>query len=158
MKKLIILFAFIFIAIAINAQDKTITPNSLRWKAEYETSFDNNRFNFDSGDTISNNDQLYSIEVDLLYPYPVKFESNFTLDSVSGDPNVALYIQERMFGTDSWTDLDTITWAGTSTDTTIKYTYTTSVLYAKFIRFYFDATATAQKSILTLGELEIFNK
>lgn len=157
MKKILIITILLFCVFALNAQDKTLTPNFFRAAGDYYTSFTNNDYNFGEGDTIITSNS-YDLRINLPYSYPVKLETKFVIDSVSGDPTMDVFFQERMFTSDTWTPIDTISWAGTSTDTTIIFTYTTNALYAKQVRYYFVPDATTQKSILTEGRTEIFDK
>lgn len=60
----------------------------------------------------------------------VYFTSRLKLDSLSGSVAVPVILQAREFTSDAWTDLDTITFNGTQSDTTMAfYNRTTKTIY-----------------------------
>lgn len=75
----------------------------------------------------------------------VYFTSRLKLDSLSGSVAIPVIIQAREFTTDTWTNLDTITFNGTQKDTTMSfYNRTTKTIY-NYYNFKISRTAGKAK-------------
>jgi hypothetical protein len=80
------------------------------------------------------------------------------MDSISGDPQVAVSIQGKVFTGDSWTNISTITWMGTSSDTSFLLNEISTAKYYRYWRVYFVATGTTQKATITKCDWRIWDK
>jgi hypothetical protein len=105
-------------------------------------------FNFSAGDTISNNDTTYYVDVIANKAEPLKYDILVDIDTVSGTNTVAIVLKGKVMASDSWTDITTVNWAGTA-DTVFTFSEHSTAKYYRYWRVYFDATTTAQKSQIT---------
>ena len=148
MRNVIIILA-LFLSIAIHAQDKSITL------APGLTLVD---FDFVAADTITNNDQLYYIDVAVNKDNPLTQDCYISLDSVSGSPQIAVILQGKKFEGNDYTNIGSATtWYGSSSDTTFVLSNASANRY-RYIRIKFDATATAQKSLIDDVRLKVWNE
>jgi len=155
MKKLItllFLFALTIVGATAYGQDKTLVFN------ENQTY---TKVTFAAADTISKNDNLYSL---VFYPsqhYPLTQDVLIKITKVSGTPRIAVKLQaKKMDGTLSWTDISTVTWYGgvvSGSDTTFTISNATANRY-RIYRVYFDANLTAQKSLLKSLEFKVYRE
>ena len=110
-----------------------------------------------AADTVSSADSTwtYSFGVNhVLDAY--KIAGRIKLDSISGTPTTTVTLEGKHFYDDAWTVLATETWAGTTSDTTLNFDYTTAKAY-RFIRFHHDCTATtAQKYKINEQEIQLY--
>lgn len=102
-------------------------------------------FNLDASDTINANHTSYELQVKAGQNYPTTQDLRIVIDSVDA-PNVDVALIASKFG-DTYEGVgDTVTWAGTTGDTTIVISNTTENRYrfyrAKFTRNSGDALIT----------------
>jgi hypothetical protein len=82
---------------------------------------------------------------------PVKYNFKITLDSISGTKQVTpVVLKAKIWPSDSWTAIDTITWS-TGVDTTILFTQTTTAQYYRYWRV--DITTALKAFIIQVDEL-----
>jgi hypothetical protein len=135
-KVMILLFGIALImSFSVNAQDQSKT---LKSKAYYY------EFPFTSSDYIEASDTYY-VQVTSRKVEPLKYSIKVEMDSISGAPQVAASIQGKVFTGDSWTNISTITWMGTASDTSFILGEISTAKYYRYWRVYFVATGTAQK-------------
>jgi len=106
-----------------------------------------------TADSVSNNDSTWT------YVYGVKnvidaikATAIMKLDSVSGTPNTSITLQGKSFWDSDWTTVETETWAGSSSDTTLVFDYSTAKPY-RFWRFNHDAVADSTQKY-TIDEIQ----
>lgn len=149
MKNIIILCTFLLIATVGLSQNRSVQFKPTEYFNEYSGA---------ASDTISNNDSLFSIEYQLNKAEPVKYNVAVKLTKVSGTPRVVAKLQGKVFSADTYSDITTVTWYGTSSDTTIKYTQNSTAQYYRYFKLYFDANTTAQKSKVTTATVKLWDK
>lgn len=149
MKILIFIFGILFsLILSIEAQDKVYYMGSSTYQ----------KATFTSADTISSNDTLFIVEIDAGENQKTTQNFKTVLDSVSGTPTVDITLQGRVFDGDTWNTIgSSVSWTGTSGDTTIYITNTTANRYRQY-RWLYDATTDAQKSTITSGELKLWRE
>lgn len=148
MRSILIILA-LFLSVVIHAQDKSITL------APAQTHVD---FDFDEGDTITANDQIYYVDVAVNKNNPLTQDAYISLDSVSGSPQIAVILQGKKFADEDYSNIGSATtWHGSSSDTTFILSNATANRY-RYIRIKFDATATAQMSLINDVQLKIWNE
>ncbi len=134
MKKIV----FIFLCLAFNAQSQKVLL-----KGEYQY-----RHKGQPGDTISNNDTLWSHSV---YPNKSYFTScniRVAIDSVSGNPSMDIILQAKIYKNNSYVNINSVTWYGTSSDTVIEFNKTEFINKYRYFNILVDANTTIQKSII----------
>ena len=87
---------------------------------------------------------------------PVKYDTKAVLDSLNGTPDFDVYLQYKVFGTDTWANIDTVYWNGTSSDTTIRFTQTTTAQYYSQLRWYIEGQASTGAGKLSEIDLKIY--
>ena len=127
MKKIILIISLIFGVFVLNAQVKT----------------DAVKLNGGVGDTIIASATKYSTVVNVNSSYATTYDWTVRMDSVSGAPNVTV---TRQWSNDqsNWVDIDTVTWAGTSSDTS--WSYAAQTQKGQYNRLKYVGSATTQKS------------
>lgn len=127
MKKIILIISLIFGVFVLNAQVKT----------------DAVKLNGGVGDTIIASATKYSTVVNVNSSYATTYDWTVRMDSVSGAPNVTV---TRQWSNDQidWFPIDTVTWAGTSSDTS--WSYATQTQKGQYNRLKYVGSATTQKS------------
>ena len=151
MKKVMILLfgiALMLTSFSINAQDQSKTLKSTAYYYE---------FPFTSSDYVEASDTYY-VQVTSRKVEPLKYDIKVGMDSISGDPQVAVSIQGKVFTGDSWTNISTTTWMGTSSDTSFILTETSTAKYYRYWRVYFVATGTTQKATITKVDWRFYDK
>lgn len=123
MKKLMIVFSLIFAVAAIQAQDVSFSLSENGTNIYYAGV---------AGDTILNTD-TWTYSVDLASKPAVQLYSlQMKMDSLDGTPEHTINTYGTFDGT-TLVVLDTVSWKGTSADTTFQiYDASTGVLYRKF--------------------------
>ncbi|HRY33404.1 MAG TPA: hypothetical protein P5531_10600 [Bacteroidales bacterium] len=150
MKKFILSVTLLFLVVLSGfAQDKICSLKSDQYYQD---------ITFSTRDTITDNDTLYTVDYDLNKAMPVKYNVAVKLTKVSGAPLVVASLQGKVFSTDTWTNITSVTWHGSSSDTTIKYTQNSTAQYYRFLRLQFDANTTAQKSRLTYSKFKLWDR
>lgn len=140
MKRLLFLIGIIALfAFNVQAQDETVSRSGTNFNVA-----------LDAGDTISDNSttlykvigigakqavQLYSIQV--------------TLDSISGTPTEAIVLAGSMDNV-NYTNIDTVSWTGTSSDTTFYYTDISTGVAWPYMRVYITESGTAKAQLTYL--------
>lgn len=110
MKNLIILIVFILSVYSLNAQSLSYTKT-------------HHYYNGTTADQTTATDSTLSYSVfkltdGILYP-----TIDLKLDSVSGAAaSVTVYLNKKMFETDSYTPVDTVTWSASTSDTVVRFT------------------------------------
>lgn len=116
MKKFIAMLVMAFtIGLIVNAQEtvnKTFSKQRSLIEVEYSAT-----------DTLSvYGDSVLLFTVQVQKDYPVFYDVQIELDSISGTPDFDVDLKGRVFDNDTWADLETdVTWDGTSSDTTILF-------------------------------------
>ena len=165
MRKLVILFASILIAVIGYGQNTALDVKSLENNFDVNFKVNNNRaadnfvyswfYGNESTDTIDASDTWnrdYSIRN--LYD-ALKHECRVELDSISGTPTVTVTLEGKYSYNDGYTSIATATWSGTSADTTIILQGSTAKPY-RFINFKAVADATAQKVQIERVEVGVY--
>lgn len=159
MKKLALLFLLFAFAFISYGQNTALDVKSL--KGNFNTTFDikkNVTYRYYYGvaaDTITEVDSLwnYDFAVENLLDN-LNHEFRIKLDSVSGAPEVLVTLQGKWSYNDAYTDIGSATWTGTTSDTTIAISNTTSQGY-RFLNISLDGTDTAQESKVNYLELGV---
>lgn len=138
MKKALFILALLGLMLGINAQDATVDRNGTNFKVY-----------LDSGDTILNTNvlskiigvggkqsvQLYSIQV--------------TMDSISGTPAHTIVLAGSMDNS-FYVDIDTVSWGGTSSDTTFHFTDISTGVGWPYMRVKVTGSSTSKSQITEL--------
>jgi hypothetical protein len=148
-KVMILLFGIALImSFSVNAQDHSKTLKSSAYYYE---------FSFTSSDYVEASDTYY-VQVTSRKLEPLKYSIKVEMDSISGDPQVAVSIQGKVFTGDSWTNISTTTWMGTASDTSFILSEISTAKYYRYWRVYFVATGTAQKATITKCDWRFWDK
>ena len=141
MKNLLIILSLLLsmflISASAQAQDKVLQKG---------TSFET--YTGVDADTLSA-DETWSYSV-LSYSDYGKFHNvKVNLDSISGTPTCDIKLQGKVFSDDSWTDIETVSWAGTTSDTTFTFSEASTAKYYRYYKVLIDTDATEQS--LSIG-------
>jgi hypothetical protein len=112
MKKLFILLILATISIMSYSQDKSKTLGLQDYVYEYTLG---------ASDTVSNNDTLWSAELLTNKIAPLLYNIKVKLTKVSGTPKSTVYLQGKLFSDDTWVNITSLTYGGTTADTTINW-------------------------------------
>jgi hypothetical protein len=85
-----------------------------------------------ASDTVSNNDTLWSAELLTNKIAPLLYNIKVKLTKVSGTPKSTVYLQGKLFSDDTWVNITSLTYGGTTADTTIVISNTTANRYRYF--------------------------
>ena len=159
MKKLALVLGLLVFAVISYGQNTALDVSSV--KRHFNTTIDINKnltykyYYGSAADTVSNADSLWNYDIAVLNLYDaLDSELRVSLDSVSGSPQVTVTLQGKWSYVDSYTDISSATWYGTSSDTTISISNATNKNY-RFYNILLDGTATAQKSKVSLIEFGV---
>jgi hypothetical protein len=150
MKKLIVIVSLLVFAMLSYSQDITVTGLKASVDAFIDVSGSTNesyiyKYPSESADTLIES-ETWNFDIGILKDYStdLKYEARVALDSISGTPSLNIILQGKYSWNDSYTSLDTVAWAGTSSDTTAVFTYSTAKNY-RFVNIAIVADATDQK-------------
>ena len=105
-------------------------------------------------DTVSSNanDSLWYMQYFLSnYNYPVKVNVKLHVHELAGTGNCAVSLQGKQFNGDGWTNITTVNYAGSGSDTTITITDGTARQYQYYRVFLDKVYATAGRvGVMTL--------
>lgn len=80
-------------------------------------------YNGTTADRTTSTDSVLEYSVHKLTDTRIYPTINLKLDSISGTAsNVTVLLQKKQYATDSYSNVDTVTWAGSTSDTVIKFT------------------------------------
>jgi len=135
MKKLIFLLSIITVifSLNVNAQDYKINKNTTYFEYSGE----------DSDTVIA--DGTWGLWLANQKDFSMLHAVKVSLDSVSGTPTCDVKLQGKVFDDDSWTDITTVEWTGTTSDTTFTISETSTAKFYRHYRVYIDTDATEQK-------------
>lgn len=143
MKKYISTLLLVIGMIAI-AQDKAASLNTNLITGQPQSMLD---WVFTSADTVSTVNTPFDIQLLIGGDYPRQYDFKIKLDSISS-PVASVILQGKLWSDDTYVGIDTVSWAGTSSDTTIKFIGHTDVYYR-----YFNT-----KVVVSSGKLQITDK
>ena len=140
MKRLILLFGiFAALSTTVMAQDATVSRGG--------TNFN---ITLDAGDTISDNSTTLSKVIGVGSKLAVQLYSIMvTVDSISGTPTEAWVLAGSMDGI-YYTDIDTVSWTGTASDTTFIYTDISTGVAWPYLRVKGTESGTAKAQLTKL--------
>lgn len=88
---------------------------------------------------------------------PLFYNVRIDMDSVSGTPNYTFDLKGKVFESDAWTDLeDDITWTGTSSDTTIKFTQNTTSEFMRIFQIQVNGLAGTGAADIDRVQFKVF--
>lgn len=149
MKKIAILLFAIFAFSFAQAQDKAVTLNNTIYYYAYSGL---------AADTISNNDSIWEAQVLVNKAEPVKYSMTMKLDSVSGTIGAYIFLQGKVFDTDTYTAIDTVTWSGTSSDTTFTFSQVTTAKYYRYFKIKVDSRTGTEKMKINYIKFKFWDK
>lgn len=136
MKKFIAIISALVLFVSLSAQDLSLTPT----QREGTLSAANGKLS--AADTISSNGtNSWVVQIESAWPF--YYELAVDADSVAA-PSVTFILQESINNV-VYTNVDTVTWAGSADDTTFSFTQKTTSRKAKYVRLHGTDTG---KSIL----------
>ena len=140
MKRLILLFAVLLaLTLGVQAQDATVSSNGTNFNII-----------LDAGDTISDNSTTLSKVIGVGSKRSVQLYSiQVSLDSISGTPTEAWVVAGSMDNV-NYTDIDTVSWTGTSSDTTFVITDVSTGVAWSYIRVKGTESGTAKAQLTKL--------
>ena len=140
MKKILfILIGIIAFAFMAQAQDAYVPRSG--------TNFN---INLDAGDTISDNSTTLSKTIGVGAKHAVQLYSiQVSLDSISGTPTEAWVLAGSMDNS-NWTNIDTVSWAGSTSDTTFYYTDISTGVLWPYMRVLGTESGTAKAQLTKL--------
>ena len=153
MKNLLIILLSCFF-LGILAQDKNYSIPVNKVSGEAYTWY---TISFPATDTVSSTDTLFQVRIFTNQDYAYYYNIKHTLDSVSGNPAASIYLKGRNFDTETWSNIDTVSWVGTTSDTTFYYNSVSSRSFYRQLLIYHDAISdSTQKYKLTNLEIKIW--
>lgn len=144
MKK-IVLFAILMVAsLAVNAQ-KAYSIKPLNFETGWNDSYTGEISKGDTLGTVVATTWSYEIPVNkfdgILYVTKIKLS-----DKTTGSNGVCTYkLQGKYFAADTYTDITTVNWAGTTADTTITLTSLSNKVYYSYLRHLVTNTSGKSK-------------
>ena len=137
MKKVILFFGLILFALTVSAQDVTKTVGR-------------NASNFDytgtAADTITNTDTWSMVINTKAKDARQGYKIMVVLDSVSGTPADACILAGSMDNS-TFANIDTVSWTGTSSDTTFYYTDVATGVLWNYLRIAITGTGTQKAKV-----------
>lgn len=79
-------------------------------------------------------DSIINYEVNFQTPTPYLYDAVVNLDSMGTDAGAVVTLYGKLWDTDSYSAIDTVTWAGSSADTTIKFSEHSSDQYYQYFK------------------------
>ena len=137
MKKLFVILTISILALSVSAQDVSKTISRVGSNVTYVG---------DASDTIANTDTWYMqfnmVAKDARYGYNLMVK----LDSVSGTPSDACVLAGSQDGS-TWNTITTVSWAGTSADTTFYYNDVSTGVLWRHLRIAITGTGTQKAKV-----------
>ena len=151
MKKFIAMVVLILVAsVSMTAQDRSYT---LLYPKSYYS------LPYRAADSVSSNssDSTWYFQVLLSqYDYPAKMNMKVTLDEISGTGNCTFSLQGKQFAGDSWTNIATVTYTGSGSDTTFTITDGTARQFRYYRGFLDKIYGTAGRVEVDLLEIKLW--
>jgi hypothetical protein len=109
------------------------------------------KYNGIASDTV-NADETWDYWLANRQDYSMLHDIRVKLDSVSGTPTCDVKLQAKVFKDDIWSDVATVSWTGTSSDTTFTFSEQSTAKFYRHYRIYLDTDETPQQ--LKVNEIE----
>lgn len=132
MRKILLSFAILIVAVSLQAQDFTgkLTPGRTYLEKSMST------FTLTNTDTVD-------IVVSVQQHQPFTIDVAVALDSISGNPTGTLYLQGRKADTEDWSDIANTVWS--TADDDVLVSHTTAVRYRELrLRFITGGTGVTE--------------
>ncbi len=137
--KILFVFASLVFASQMMAQDANVPRNGTHFNVS-----------LDAGDTLSNNSTTLSKVIGIGNKQAVQLYSIMvTLDSISGTPTESIVLAGSMDNI-AYVGIDTVSWAGTSSDTTFYYTDISTGVAWNYMRVLSTESGTAKAQLTKL--------
>ncbi len=137
--KILFVFASLIFAGQMMAQDATVSRNGTHFNVV-----------LDAGDTLSNNSTTLSKVIGIGNKQAVQLYSIMvTLDSISGTPTESIVLAGSMDNI-AYVGIDTVSWTGTSSDTTFYYTDISTGVAWNYMRVLSTESGTAKAQLTKL--------
>jgi len=137
--KILFVFASLVFAGQLMAQDANVSRNGTHFNVV-----------LDAGDTLSNNSTTLSKVIGIGNKQAVQLYSIMvTLDSISGTPTESIVLAGSM-DNETYVTITTVTWAGTSSDTTFYYTDISTGVAWNYLRVKSTESGTAKAQLTNL--------
>lgn len=140
MKKLFCIIAFLFSAIALNAQDQIISGYGLKGVTNGTPSIKIAAYNY-----------VYQLNIASAYVYTFQVK----LSQLTADDNTATVVLSGSNDNSSYLTLTSLSWAGTTADTIITSSITSSPLSYKYLRLTITPTDTARVNSIWMNVLPL---
>jgi hypothetical protein len=140
MKKALLILAFLFVAFGMNAQDKIISGYGNQGVTNATATIKIAAYNYT---------YLMNIPSAYVYTWQVK------LSQLTADDNTATVVLKGSLDNTNYLDIDTISWAGTTVDTVITASITSSPVSYKYLRLTITPTDTARVNSIWLNALPL---
>ena len=79
-------------------------------------------------------DSIINYEVNFQTPTPYLYDAVVNLDSLGTDAGAVVTLYGKLWDSDSYLAIDTVTWIGSSADTTIKFSERSSDQYYQYLK------------------------
>lgn len=146
MKRLLAIFALLVVFIAASAADRT---GLIRTGGNIL-----NKMTFGAADTITTSATV-TYTITNIQSYQQNFTLTYTLDSLSGDPSVAVTLYGRVTSNGGWTSIGTATWDDVADNP--QSISSTSPAHYNWLKVTFVATATTQKTKVLTFDIRTSN-
>ena len=149
MKKIFLLLAAVFVMMTCTAQDRTITLGSDTWYYQFGVNT--------AADTISAFDTLYYVQALTNKSMGLLYGIQTQITEVSGAARVAVSLQGKIHSGDSWTNITTVTYYGSDSDTTINFSQTGTAVFYRYLRILYDCNTTTQNVKINTAYVKLWH-
>lgn len=98
-----------------------------------------------ASDTVGIGTTTWFKELNINKPQMLYYNNQLKVTKVSGSPRATIKLQGKIFSTDTYTDITTTAYYGTTADTTINYTQVTTKQSYRYYKLLITATAGRTK-------------
>lgn len=136
---MLVIFAALLFTTEVMAQDARVARNATRFDVT-----------LDAGDTILNTNTLSKV-IDVSLKQSVQlYTIQVTMDSLSGTPAHTINTQGSIDNS-NWTTIDTVSWGGTTSDTTFIITDISTGIAWPFVRLLVTGSSTSKSQLTYFG-------
>ena len=135
MKKLLFLSIASICLFSINSTAQTVLPTN-KYIYEYTGA---------ASDSVGVVNTTWNKAIQLNKLDGLFYNAAVKVSDITANATCTIKLQGKMFATDTYTDITTLAWTGTGTDTTFVFTGNTNKIYYRYLNFLVTGTANKTK-------------